>query len=1557
MRQRALVPSTIVMLLLISIVPLTVSSSDTVISNDIIWAENQTLTGNVTIAEGASLTILPGVIVDGSGGHTIEVAGSLTAQGVHFFSSAAPQSPTSHGVGLWQGIVITSTGTAILEDVIIENTNAGIRSDGDLTIENLTVIDSYIGIKNIGTCHVNQFSTEAIDNEAILNSGTITVGNGSINNSAIGISSTGPAIIEDSIFSNVGVAITASAGDLTAKNITMVSVSVGLATNSGVHFQASGIQASNVSLLADLANADDFILDDVQADGNQLLKSNSATGARINDVDFSGSVDTNLPVIEQDCDGNCSIQNISISGARYGISLTGLGNHQIISSSIFGQQYALRSSEAGHLMINNSSFASDEAGIVTRDTNTEIIGDVLSSTNNRQSIAVDIIGGNHNWENLTAAKSYDSGDYSSIGCKAWYATITASNLQTGNFSTGVMVQESHLTAQSIASIGGQNYGIELIEGQLVVNHLETKFQSKGLLMGQNSQSTIYHWVAKLHDISLDVEEFSEAYVLDLATINSNPAFSDAVGDGALYYGSTGNLAISTLISKEFLLTSIEITDMSGNPIQAEVIVNTFQMGSDENGEVLVPLFSDGSIVTASIYGTGVSKSLNGNVAGQSIQVPVVPSGDWIISSNTVITIQSDTGLQELTGNLILEDNAVLLIDNTELVMQTGATISISDNASIIGIDAVINSGTISITNSGRISGLDNQQSATVNGNVSWSCDGEIATHSLILNFDLSLSSNCHLHVENGEINGQATIPSSSSLNVTSSLHISVIDRGNPLPNALIDYQGVSYSTNQSGEVIIQAVARLIDGQQDYTGSDENILLSFNSFNQVISWDTSKSKSHQFIVSQIDVNEINLADVILDSVWSPYYLDSDWIIPLGHSLTISSDVVLRVADGFTITVEGMLRANQATITSTGLGDRWAGIILGQSEDSTIELTGSNILEASPAVSISNAGTFEGDGLVFARSLSTDPLITFSSSANASFSLINSQLSDAGSGCIDTNQAAEISLTLVDVSLERCGGPAIRASQTNLALSNITVGSGSSDGLVLTSVSGELIGLFGTDFDGVGNLLKLDYINDAFIIKNVTGNAGQSPAIAGSNNRAINLQDVQLTGAPAIDFDYSSGILTDITLSGEGIGTGLISHHGRFSDNIVLSNVKITGYNVGVDLHADDVGAVSRLSIENSIIDCSTAISVENYPLSVFHTSIIGLIEFSGATNLQMYDILPDIKQNISLWDGATVEIFESVNLVSKLDNVVKFGDYDLVASYSDGSTISSLASGMAPLINIMTYTLDATGGEKSLTSLTINANSIGHPIQAITLDDLMAEDLSEAISFVLQINAAPQFTIYSPDSSDLIMQQTEFSSTINATDDLDLPTELTYTWTIFDDGGNQIYRHSSTNSSHLMTIDSPGSHILQVTVVDTLGTQSEKLVQLEVKLLDSDQDFTQSCDENNWFDLANSRFCGPDVYDDDDDNDGFIDSRDKWPLDPCVWQDTDNDGAPDNINCPDGKTTDLFEDQDDDGDGTPDVLEGQADKSGSFDSLTIILLVLGAVGIFLFLGRMRKGMKE
>ena len=209
-----------------------------------------------------------------------------------------------------------------------------------------------------------------------------------------------------------------------------------------------------------------------------------------------------------------------------------------------------------------------------------------------------------------------------------------------------------------------------------------------------------------------------------------------------------------------------------------------------------------------------------------------------------------------------------------------------------------------------------------------------------------------------------------------------------------------------------------------------------------------------------------------------------------------------------------------------------------------------------------------------------------------------------------------------------------------------------------------------------------------------------------------------------------------------------------------------------------------------------------------------------------------------------------------------------------------------------------------------------------------------------------------------MQSIPFESTINATDDYDSALEMNYQWFITDGTGSEVYSASSDNNTKLITIALPGSYLLKVVVTDSFQAQSEKIVPIEVKLLDSDGDYISTCNDATWFDLSASRSCGPDVYDNDDDNDGIIDSRDEWSLDPCAWQDTDGDGQPDNLNCPEGVTSDLFEDQDDDGDGIPDTLEGSSNNSdNSFNSLTLILLIVGIIVVVLFLRRTRQGLQE
>ena len=155
--------------------------------------------------------------------------------------------------------------------------------------------------------------------------------------------------------------------------------------------------------------------------------------------------------------------------------------------------------------------------------------------------------------------------------------------------------------------------------------------------------------------------------------------------------------------------------------------------------------------------------------------------------------------------------------------------------------------------------------------------------------------------------------------------------------------------------------------------------------------------------------------------------------------------------------------------------------------------------------------------------------------------------------------------------------------------------------------------------------------------------------------------------------------------------------------------------------------------------------------------------------------------------------------------------------------------------------------------------------------------------------------------------------------------------------------------------SPGTYVLELQVTDVLGASTVVTTSFESTPLDSDGDNTLDCDENTWFDLKIGRSCGPDIFDSDEDNDGFDDEWDAWPLDACAWQDTDNDKQPDNLNCPAGITSVLIEDQDDDGDGIPDVLEGQtSDDSGDFDTLTMLILVVLAIVFVLFVRRMNKG---
>ena len=61
------------------------------------------------------------------------------------------------------------------------------------------------------------------------------------------------------------------------------------------------------------------------------------------------------------------------------------------------------------------------------------------------AIGLDILGGTHQFENMSIVKAYDSGDTTSIGAQFWYTDISLQNLTTENYSTGLTMRDANLS--------------------------------------------------------------------------------------------------------------------------------------------------------------------------------------------------------------------------------------------------------------------------------------------------------------------------------------------------------------------------------------------------------------------------------------------------------------------------------------------------------------------------------------------------------------------------------------------------------------------------------------------------------------------------------------------------------------------------------------------------------------------------------------------------------------------------------------------------------------------------------------------------------------------------------------------------------------------------------------------------------------------------------------------------------------------------------------------------------------------------------------------------------
>ena len=1535
----------LILVLLLLVAPLsgfvTPSSADSVINSDSQWSGEVILSGNVTVANGTTLTIQSGTTIDAKE-YWISVEGTLDANGVYFNSSNPSPSQGSHGAGLWVGIEVANNGHAVLQNVVIENAETGVLVEGTLEANNLIVNDSYIAINVIGSSSVSDFTANHIDFDAIRNSGNLVLDDATFDDIAIGVSNSGNFNGQDIAISSSGIGLSGSNGNLIANRVGISQTTVGISSVSGASVEVSNITGSDVLLLVDAANSDDLQLNTAAVAGQRLLSANGATQYRLNDIRFQSSTDANRATIDSNCAGTCQFNQLEVWDSNHLATLSGNGQHEFSASQLTGQDSGISASGQGILSIQSTNITTQQNALFISgpDSSLQTVAiEHLSSTER----SVNVLGGNHDWEDVIISKTYSSFDSQSEALNIWYSNINLGNFEVNNFATSINTEQSTITATDIVLEYGKEVGIDLSNTSFKGNSLHSTAQETGVRLTGHSSLHLSQWTAALHTTPLSLSDGSQATVRNFQPQNSAGS-SQALGDGYFLYGSSSSQVIATSSSDKFIETPVTFTDLIGNPVEANILVHGFELTSDVNGAADLPLLSSGSMVSVTLDGAGVRVSLIGGQGGQSVQIPVIPSGDWTIPSGQFVVLnpKPDGTAHILSGDLTISNNAGLSLVGVDLQLPSTAEIDVQGSGTLSGQSATISVPNIFAGTTAMVS-ADIGHSLTLDANLIWSCQTLREVSQMIIKGSLTLQPGCEVEMTGGVVEGSIAVLTGGEFTLLSKLEVTVLDKGEPVVGAIVSVDGAMSQTDDSGQVSTSATARHVDDSSDTTGGMKTVALQIDSFTDMTSWDSSASLTHTFMASTLPIGTIN-SWLILESQWSPYYLDGNLEVGQFATLTIHDGVAVRSTEGSTITVNGVLDAGIATLSSTGFGARWGGLVLGEYTSSLIDLSGTHVVEASKALTIPSLGVVEANSALFARSSGSDPLMQISSGSSAKVNIRNSQFHDGGSGCIIAYPSTT-TLSLADVELDSCNELGIWARQVELQIDGLIIGENTSSGMELAGVTGSAKNIDASLFNGNSNVMRLESIDGQFSVDGLSAVVAGTAAITGNNNREISLSNIEITGAPAIDFDNTAGTISTINLIGQGTGTGLTVHHGKSASSLEIEDISIANYAIAIDLHADTGESPADLIIRNADLWASTAISAEGFGCNIEEGIIVGEIE-SSSTEIVLVDV-DSTSATFSLIQSEAY-VYETFILDARLNNQSITADYQVSISGIDDQLLSYSGHGVEAKI-LLKWISSSTTYEATTITLLASAEEV---IDTEAAFELPLENNHLMVN--MTVNGQPTASISSPYPGQRFMETTHLTAIAQVSDDYDSIEQLTLLWIVSDVSGNEVLRGPDELQYNLTDI-TQGIYVLELQVTDTFGKVAIASVDFEVTALDSDGDWTSSCDDSDWFDNTLTRSCGPDIYDEDDDNDGFTDIKDKFPLDACAFADSDDDGMPDDINCPEGTTTWLFEDQDDDNDGTPDILEGVASGDENVISTTGLLLVIGLIIIAIMLVvRSRKG---
>ena len=1505
MKTRALV---LTALLIISSVA-SVIASDTVTTQDVELSGNHTMTGNYTVSHGTTLTIKPGTVIDMQD-YWLEVEGTLLADNSTIMSSIQTTSPGSHNAGVWDSLTITSTGTAVLDNVTISNAKSCIIVEGILTATGLILEDCLIGIEIDGTATISDLSSSHIDHDGVRVTGDAEISSATFTDMSGGIHSSGDLILTGGEFTDVGTGLSLTGGtaDVEALNYNS-GVGNGVSISSGVSGDVDGMTGHSINAIVSMDSAG-FSFSNLDMSGERLVNSWSAGNLSITNAVFDA--DSGEAPIDMRTSGTVTLSNIELTGqfssqqGTYnapwiGIAIAGSGDYIIDSSSIESTDTALKASGTGTLTITDSTFTSDRVGLSFSGISSTTLDNVDVNISTGGEMGIDILQGLHTFSELEVNMPYNPLASGSTGVDAWWCEIIAENITVNGFANSMSIYESILTAEDLLLLDSSLQGLYASSSAITVtDSFETRVSDSGLVM-ISSTAVFRTWAASYHEDGGVIDSNSEVIAWQLSSINNLD--SDVTGDGTISYGTSQELTINTAASNRLWEMTISFEDLTGNPVDANWEVLGFQ-GTAIAGESILPVSEAGSKITATHSGVG-ALSIPVGVQGGShtIQVPIMPQGDWALIGGTVVVLgPTEDGTPHIAGgNITIPSNAQLILQDTTLQLPSYATMTIDSYGDFEGYDSQLIGEVIS--HSSEFS--DSQSSnLTITGDVSWtSCQSDINLFGLQVEGDIQLDNSCKVIITSGRVTGQVDVGVGATFEIVNTLEVTVLDKGEPVEGATITIQGQSVATDADGKATKSTTALLVDSSGSTTAGLKQVSMQWGSISGLMAWDPSSSKEYTFTASTISGGTLG-EWLVLEKAWSPYHLTNNLIIPQDQTMTINDGVSLRVADGVTISVEGIFNSGYSTISSMGNGARWGGLIVGDNADTSASLLGTSLVEGSPLLTLDgNADVVLSNGLL-SRSSGAEPLIRLTNSASGSMQIVSTTLSDSASHCIEAQGSATLSMQ--QVSMQTCAANSLWARSLPLSIDGLLV----TEKVDLNGVTGEMNNFEGGELN-INNL-------DGFMMSELV-----LTSLNGSDNREITIAGAVINSAPAIDLENTAGSISYLTIDCGGSGVGLSSHHGRASAPLTISDSSISSCTKGIDLHTDGESAAIVLNDVN--IDSMVAISSDGNDMIIHNGILNGSLDVDSA-NANLYDVIPLSESTIfgEIWMWNTHVLDVRLSGISYSVNI----ELSVAQSWSNSVTGSSIEVALP-------HTIVSDSGTETNNVVDIVATSEGLP----TLSEQYSFGPTE--SNIIQINMvsnqAPEVEIIIPDDGFTIMESLPIEIRAVISDDLDSNEDLEITW-IVNFGQTELMQ--LTGEWNNITDLAAGMYVLKLEVTDTQGLMSSNSISFEITLLDSDGDWINTCNIETWYDKDENLYCGPDVYDTDDDNDRVTDIRDPWPTDSCASMDTDGDGQPDNMHCPPGVTTWLTVDPDDDGDGIPDASEGAESGGDSSGSPIVIALFVG-----------------